>query len=1077
MNVTNFNYTLSVNIIRDQEKSLNYIPTSNSKRIYSQLIENYKSGFSSFSLIGPYGTGKSAFLWAFEQQLKKRELYFEGNKEPFNGIENYEIINFIGDYSSFMDSFAKKFKIKKYTSPDDIVQNFAEYYHNNLNDDTLLVIALDEFGKHLEYSSSNEPEKEMYFIQLLTEFINDDKNNIIFITVLHQNFDSYGESLNFHQKQEWNKVRGRLKELPFNEPVEQLISLAAEFLSKSNKKYTDYNFENFDTVYEMTKRSKLLPIKSEINKELAEKLLPFDLLGAAVLTISLQKYGQNERSLFSFLNSNDYLGINDYDFDTNTYYNISSVYDYLLNNYYSFIFTKYNPHFTQWSAIRTAVERVEGLFDKEITDAAKIIKTIGLLNIFAPESASLAYDFICSYSLHVLNIYEPKAIIDRLISAKIIRFAEYKKKYILFEGTDIDIDHVLTEASSKVDKNINITSELNKYFDFPYEMAKRVSLEKGTPRFFQYFISEEPILNTSKLKVDGIINLIFSFDYDLNSLIETSIHGDPILYGYFKKSDKITNLIWEINKIKYVLENNTHDDHVAKKELNKILSYQVDLLNTEVLGSFYNDNNVIWIFNGQIISINKYKIFNDQLSEIINTIFQDTPTFRNELINREKLAGAITVARKNYFSALVNSWDKKDLGFPEDKFPPEKMIFYTLLKNTRIHKKNDTSYSFTTQLKNNSFTNLWEASEQFIKDAKIRKKSLYDFFELLQSKPFGLRWGFLEFWIPTFLFIKRNDYALFIEDRYQPFLNEDIFEMFIKIPKKIHIKSFSVEGVKLDLFNKYRQFIKASNVDITNATFIETIKPFLVFYKKLPEYSKKTRKLSSPAIKVREAIANSTDPESTFFEEFPKALGYLDITNPDENFIKGYAEKLQDAINEIKSSYDELLNEIEKTIIHSFGESKIDLNQFIHKARLKYSHLQEYKLSSKQKAFISRITNDLSDREKWLSSVCQILINKLLDNITDEEYPLLIERVKSAFSELNDLFDISHSISSPELDDINKVTISAFGKDSLNRVISVPKKKNKEILELESKIKELLQDDNETNLAALLNIFKQELKK
>lgn len=73
MNVTNFNYTPSVNIIRDQEKHLNYIPTSNSKRIYNQLIENYKIGISSFSLIGPYGTGKSAFLWAFEQQLKKEK--------------------------------------------------------------------------------------------------------------------------------------------------------------------------------------------------------------------------------------------------------------------------------------------------------------------------------------------------------------------------------------------------------------------------------------------------------------------------------------------------------------------------------------------------------------------------------------------------------------------------------------------------------------------------------------------------------------------------------------------------------------------------------------------------------------------------------------------------------------------------------------------------------------------------------------------------------------------------------------------------------------------------------------------
>jgi hypothetical protein len=378
------------------------------------------------------------------------------------------------------------------------------------------------------------------------------------------------------------------------------MTLAAQFITNSNKKYSEREFENFNAVYEHITRSKLLPVKTDISHTLAKQLLHFDLLGISVLTMALQKYGQNERSLFSFLNAKDYLGINDYDFERNLYYHVSAVYDYLLNNYYSFIFTKYNPHFTQWSAIRTAVERVEGLFDSEIIAATQIIKTIGLLNIFSPESARLDLGFLYSYSTQVLDIQHPQEIIDMLISNKVIRFAEYKKKYIVFEGTDIDIDHLLSEASSKVDKIVNLTNELNEYFDFPYEMAKRVSLEKGTPRFFQYILSDEPIKNIGKIKVDGVINLVFSLDNGLDEVIEQSKHGNPVLYGYFQKSERIVDLIWEINKIKYVIDNETHDDLVAKKELNRILSYQIDLLNAEVLYSFYNHESVSWIFNGEV---------------------------------------------------------------------------------------------------------------------------------------------------------------------------------------------------------------------------------------------------------------------------------------------------------------------------------------------------------------------------------------------------------------------------------------------------------------------------------------------
>jgi len=1068
-------YTPSVNIIRDQEKFLNYIPTANSKRIYNQIIENYNTGFSSFSLIGPYGTGKSAFLWAFEQQLNKKNEYFEVKKNAFNGIEFFKIENFIGDYSSFMESFARKFKIKNYKSPDDVVEGFSNYYSKNYSNDEMLVIVLDEFGKHLEYSAANEPEKEMYFIQLLTEFINNNDHNILFITVLHQNFDSYGESLTFHQRQEWNKVRGRLKELPFNEPVEQLITLAAQYITNSNRKYTERKFINFNTVYEHITSSKLLPVKTEISKKLAEQLLPFDLLGISVLTMALQKYGQNERSLFSFLNAKDYLGINDYDFEINLYYHVSAVYDYLLNNYYSFIFTKYNPHFTQWSAIRTAVERVEGLFDSEIIAASQIIKTIGLLNIFSPESARLDLGFIYSYSTQVLDIQNPEEIIDKLISNKIIRYAEYKKKFILFEGTDIDIDHLLSEASSKVDKIINLTNELNEYFDFPYEMAKRVSLDKGTPRFFQYVLSDEPIKSLGKMKVDGVINLVFSLDNGLDEIIEQSKHENPVLYGYFQKSERIVDLIWEINKIKYVIDNETHDDLVAKKELNRILSYQIDLLNAEVLHSFYNRESVSWIFNGGVKQLKNYRAFNDLLSEIIETVFHCAPIFKNELINREKLTGAITVARKNFFTALINSWDRKDFGLPNDKFPPEKMIYTTLLKNTKMHKNSGETSTLNSPAKNNSFYHLWKASNDFLTDAKSRKKPLNELYETLQSKPFGVKWGFLEFWVPTFLFIKRNDYALFIEGTYIPFLNEDIFELLIKIPKKVQIKSFNVDGVKLDLFNRYRQFIQADDATISNETFVETIKPFLVFYKKLPGYSKNTKRLSTHAIKLREAIANSKDPEETFFNEFPKALGYVDLNISDEKFIKEYVEKLQEGINEIKSSYDELLSEVEKVIIESFGEKEIDLKKLIEKARVKYTYLSEHKLTSKQKSFISRVTNDLIDREKWISSLVQILINKTLDNISDEELYLLIDRIKSAFSELEDLYEISKEINLPELDNISRITISSFGREPLSRVISNPNSKSKEISNLQIELNKNLSSDREANITALLNLLKQEL--
>ena len=67
---------------------------------------------------------------------------------------------------------------------------------------------MDEFGKFLEYAVKNNPDKEVYFIQKLAEFFNDPKKLALSICSLHQNFSSYGQTLNSEQFKEWEKVKG-----------------------------------------------------------------------------------------------------------------------------------------------------------------------------------------------------------------------------------------------------------------------------------------------------------------------------------------------------------------------------------------------------------------------------------------------------------------------------------------------------------------------------------------------------------------------------------------------------------------------------------------------------------------------------------------------------------------------------------------------------------------------------------------------------------------------------------------------------------------------------------------------------
>ena len=96
------------------------------------------------------------------------------------------------------------------------------------------MIVVDEFGKVLEHAAKNNPEQELYFMQKLAEFVNVPSRQILLLTTLHQNFSSYARGLSEAQRNEWTKVKGRFKEIPFVEPIEQLLFLASQQLQKES---------------------------------------------------------------------------------------------------------------------------------------------------------------------------------------------------------------------------------------------------------------------------------------------------------------------------------------------------------------------------------------------------------------------------------------------------------------------------------------------------------------------------------------------------------------------------------------------------------------------------------------------------------------------------------------------------------------------------------------------------------------------------------------------------------------------------------------------------------------------------
>lgn len=1064
-------YSPSINIKRDMENDYFYIPTKNSIEAYNTIADNFKFGIHSYNIIGSYGTGKSAFLLAFHKHLQKDQKYFKPVNGQFNGCSKFKFIQVVGNYESLVTSLARELNVNENEST--VYEAIKDLQNKGKKKKECIVLVIDEFGKTLEFAAKNNPESELYFIQRIAEYANDSKRNLLFLTTLHQNFDAYAIGLQKKDRKEWEKVKGRIKELPFNEPVEQMLDLAGQAISNQLKSKSKASLTK--KLLSIIKKSNLFKLRSELNVENAKRLFPLEPLSASCLLVALQKYGQNERSLFNFISSNEPLGIKQYVKENKkSFYGLPKVYDYLIFNYSYLLQSKNNPDFFKWRVAITAIDRIDAVVDSEHDLCKNIVKTIGVLTMMNSSGVKINLIFLKQYFKEILGEFKIEDAITELTKKQIIKFHNYKDSYTIYEGTDIDIELEISKKKQELGELQSIESFISQYVNLDYVVAKSISFKKGTPRIFEYEITVSPIqkFDDYSSEIDGLINIVLQKD----PITEIPKSKDPIVYCFININNQT---IQQLNDI-YII-----DKLLIEEELDKVARQELIEYKESTIKSFLNyfkqsmfSNHSHWIIRGMQFHLPNDKALNVELSKLIHKIYPDTPKYRNELINKSKLSGNIQYAKKSFIGALIENYDKPHLGFHGTKFPPERTIYHSLLEDTGIHVSDDlnriASFSDPTD---KSFQKLWKASNEFIDSTKKGKRTIEEFIGILRKPPFKLKDGFIEFWLITFLFVKREDFALYMNGAYIPSFSPEVADLLFKKAKSFSIKGIEVDGIRLSLFNKYRSIInQGSSTSIKNKGFQQIAKPFLVFYKQLSAYSKNTTKhLSKETIKFRNTLLNAKELEKTFFEDLPQCFGFsLSQLEKNKKSLDEFATSIQAAIKELRLQDEQLAERIFQALLYHLGLQNISFDELREKMQSRYNTQMEHLLDGKQKALVRRIHSKIPERSLWISSISQMLIGKPLNKITDQEELILLDQIKKQFADLDALLEISSLDYNADKEVALRYEIQGSDKKRKNNQVILNKKDIRQINKLKKDVSALIKDqDVKVQEGLLLQLLKE----
>ena len=1133
----NRRYSRSINLERDiniSESVKGYILTSKEndyiKRFLESLIQ--PNSVRCWTISGTYGTGKSSFAHFLsalcaakdaEISLNAVKILKDSDYYPINLLSNLHdngliralvtaqkepVANtLIRALKNVSENYLDNVKGVKSTILSDIKKAYNETINGKIIDNNRLLsivkelsitsksgllIIIDELGKNLEYAAQNASSNDLYILQQIAELpsgVNDPK--IFFIGLLHQAFYEYAQGLSIASKNEWAKIQGRFENISFSESPDRLFYLIKNAIDYSNADELIPTIEKWSMAWEdMLSRQN---IANKIFLKGLHKIYPLHPIAGIALSILCSKFSQNNRTLFTFLSSEEPYSFKTFLKLTNTSskkentLKIDQLYDYFIES--GSITISANPRYQHWLEIQGRVSEARNLD----LDSIKVLKAIGLLNLISGSGVIKASRKIVALSLSEnpgdidLEQYWNN-IIDSLIKKG---FATWRKQYDelrIWEGSDFDVETLLSEQQLNV-KKTSLSVIINEFYPLRPLIPRKHSYKGGTIRFFErkFFDVIPEKIECSRADSDGIICYVLSKENNFNSIPSFTTDKKPIVVIILNKTTTLQTACHEYASLQNISKsaNQLQMDGVARREVRQRLFNARRFLENALPLSFNSSNLDLdcWII-GNKESIKNEKELNNKLSKICDSVYCKEPHVWNELINKRELSSQGSKARRELMASLIYNADKERLGI--DGYGPVRSLYDSLIRLTGIHKNNNKKWYIDEPNKESGIYSIWKKIEEFCFSATAIPSQIENIYKILEKPPYGAKQGIIPVILLSVLIYHSETISIYIDGSYIPILGTEHVDLLNKRPDKFAVKYFDISGVKSQLFKELEKIITTSvsnKKPIRNASILNIINPLIKFIRNLPQYTQKTQNLSNETKAVRKVLLEAKEPDILLFKDLPQACGFLfpELSSSiDKTQVEDFGKKIVLSLNELKTAYDVMMTNHMHLICKMFF-----LNQDINELRSYLRAIASRIINNTQvidlnlKRFIQASMDIRAENQIWLESLFMVISDKPPMSWTDNDMLAFEVKLGETARRLRNI-DTIININGNETDEFEarKITITFPSGEEINEVIWLDRKNKEKVEQIADKIIEAgINKDDKLGKAILTAIIEKMFSK
>ena len=974
-------------------------PQSSAEVLQTMAHHVIETGQGAFTWTGPYGTGKSSLavvlgallngkgeLRSVSQNILGKNLSslllkaFPPNKRGWRVLpvvgRRDRPAQVIGEAISDA-GLLKKAAIPLRWSEKQALEALEDIAASNPRVGGGLVILVDELGKFLE--SATRDGTDIHFFQQLAESASRSSGRLLVVGILHQAFEEYAQRLSRDIRDEWTKIQGRFVDLPISsDGNEQIDLLARSIESDQRPEAVKALAEGVAGLVHGSSRSEL--------EELLANCWPLHPATACLLgPLSRRRFGQNQRSLFGFLNSAEPSGFRDFlgSASETDLYAPDRLWDYLRINLEPTILVSPDGH--RWALAADALERCEARGGDELH--LRLLKVIALADLLKDRSRLPASRALVKLALSDANANAVDRALEDLERWSLVAYRKFADAWKIFEGSDFDIEQAVEETIRDVTGSA--AEALDKLAVYRPMVAKRHYHSTGALRWFDVGVAPLSDLKETVTAYEprhGAIGcFLLAIPTDGESaekaakLCREAARLDcnwEIVVGLSSRSWGIPGLAVELSALERVSEDRSElqGDRVARTEVVARMGAVREQLEGDLAKAY---DSATWYRKGSRASRLTRSELNQLASKLADIRFCKAPLLRNELLGRTKPSSNAVAARNALMRRMTKHESEFALGI--DGYPAEGGLYFSILNATGLHQAQGAGWRFVSPNEKENdpchLAPLWSAARELLRAKSDQAVPISELYETWKANPFGVKEGFLPVIAVAFLQSERSNLAIYRQGVFQTGLSVIDVDYLLNDARDFQTRWMDLSGISQDLLLQLADVVRSFNPDNALRCLepIDVAQGLVAIYDGLHPWVQRTQTLSRGAIRTRQLFKQAKDPNRLIFDDLPRTITGTEESGEEVN-AAGIAKQLREALVELCQAYPAMLGRLREVLLSELHVASM-APPILEELRNRAANIRDLGGDHRLEAFIMRVAR-FGGSDEDMEGLAGMAVNK-----------------------------------------------------------------------------------------------------